>query len=183
MAKACGLGVYALNLCNAPEAPGVDDGLRMWLTDANFVGGKFYAGAELDLTTTQAVLATVRTEHDRAIVRRRQILEQALEGALLCEGGNLPVRCGNGCLQVDSVRAPGTRYIVALTPRPPDLPDFHRVHEQVVQPAKGIVVGLSRLMEPTRVQRLAWLSGVSNLTLKDEGEMLDLARLLVTGAL
>jgi hypothetical protein len=95
----------------------------------------------------------------------------------------LPARCGSGCMRVDSLRPPGKRYVVALTPRPPDLPDFYRVHGQVVQPVKGVVVGLSRLMEPPRVERLTWLSGVSNLMLKDEGEMLDLARQLVRGTL
>jgi hypothetical protein len=183
VAKACGLGVYALNLCKAPKAPGVDDGLRRSLDNSDFVGGSYDAKAELMPAALEAVLATVRTEHDRAIVRRRQILERALEGAVLHEGGNLPTPCGYGCLQVDSLLPPGKRYIVALTPRPPDLTDFHRVHGQVVQPVKGVVVGLSRLMEPPRVQRLAWLSGVSNLMLRDEGEMLDLARQLVKGTL
>jgi hypothetical protein len=183
VAKTCGLGVYALNLCDAPRAPGVDDGLRMQFDDSDFLGGKYNNRAELGPATLAKVISTVRTEHDRSIVRRRGILEQALEGALLREGGDLPKRYADGCLQVTSVQTPSKRYIVALTPRPPDLPDFHRVHQYVVQPVEGVVVGLSRLMEPSRAQRLTWLSGVSNLTLKDEGEMLELARQMVRGTL
>jgi TIR domain len=183
VAKACGLGMHALNLCGAPKAPGVDEGLRTLLNDQDIVGGHYTPTAGLTPAALAGVLATVRTEHDRAIVKRRQILERALEGAVLSEGGNLPARCGSGCMRVDSLRPPGKRYVVALTPRPPDLPDFYRVHGQVVQPVKGVVVGLSRLMEPPRVERLTWLSGVSNLMLKDEGEMLDLARQLVRGTL
>src|SRR5579859_8061926 len=38
-AKTCGLGICALNLCNAPKVPGVDEALRTSLDHKDFVGG------------------------------------------------------------------------------------------------------------------------------------------------
>jgi hypothetical protein len=181
VAKTCGLGLQALNLCGAPAIPGVDEALRTRMTSADFVGGSFGPAAQLTVAKLQDVVALVRQEHDRAIVRRRKILEVALEGAVLRAGGRVPIPLGFGAVQIDSLA--GKRYVVALTPRPPDLPDFHRVHGQAAHPTVGVVLGLSRLMEPSRHQRLTWLAGVSTLKFRDEGDMLALGDEMVQGTL
>ncbi|MFG1384335.1 toll/interleukin-1 receptor domain-containing protein [Xanthobacter versatilis] len=182
VAKTCGLGLHALNLCGAPQIPGVDSALRSYVEPADFEGGTFSPTAQLNKAKLLEVVALARREHDRSIIRRQQILKAALEGAVLRAGGALPVPIGSRALQVDS-QGGGRSYVVALTPRPPDLPDFYRVHGQAAPSSVGVVVGLSRLMEQASHQRLVWLAGVSKLEVRDEGDMLTLGREMVQGLL
>lgn len=182
VAKTCGLGLQALNLCGAPEIQGIDEALRTRLTAADFEGGICGPTAVLTSNKLQGIVSLIRQEHDRAIVRRRKYLEAALEGAVLLAGGMVPTSTGSGAKHV--VSSDGTkRYTIALTPRPPDLPDFYRVHGQTAHQTTGVVVGLSRLMEPSRHDRLTWLATVSTLKFRDEGEILALAEQMVRGTL
>lgn len=182
VAKTCVLGMHALNVCSAPSIPGVDEALRTRLAGIDFVGGAFRPNAVLVAAKLDEVVALIRREHDRAIVRRRQILEATLEGAILGAGGSRPIPVGFGAFRIDAATGSKT-YIVSVTPRPPDLPDFHRVHSQIAHPTVGVVIGLSQLMEPGRHARLSWLAGVSTLKFCDEGDMLILGRQMVQGSL
>ncbi len=183
IAKTCGLGVYALNLCGAPEIPGVDEALRMRLHPGDFTTMALDRTSELISAKLEAVVALVRREHDRAIVRRRQMLQLSLTGAVLQAGGAPPTQVGHGALEITAANGGGKRYIVALTPRPPDLPDFHQLHGQATKPAKGVVTGLTRLMEAATHRRLHWLANVSDLEFRDEGDMLTLGEAMVQGTL
>ncbi|WP_395641438.1 toll/interleukin-1 receptor domain-containing protein [Rudaea sp.] len=182
VAKTCGLGLHALNLCDAPPISGVDEALRTRLAGSDFVGAVFGPTAVLAASKLSEVVSLVRREHDRAIVRRRKILEATLEGAILGAGGSRPIPVGSGTVQINAGTGSKT-YIVSVTPRPPDLPDFHRVHGQATHPTVGVVIGLSQLMEPGRHARLSWLAGVSTLKFCDEGDMLVLGHQMVQGSL
>lgn len=183
VAKACSLGVFALNIDGANKTPGIDDEVRLTIDRGDFLGGVADARAELTLSALERILTAIRIEHDRAQFRRRRILETALTDAILQAGGNLPIRLGHGCIQVDQIGRGGRSYLVALTTRPPDLPDFHRLGGIATTPGSGVIIGLSRLMEPPRVERLIWLAGLSQLAFRDEGELVSVAEQMVRGTL
>ena len=169
VAKTCSLGIVALHVPNGPYDPGIDSAVRMELKAEQFTGGAFSASAELDEVVMRTIVTRVKAEHDRALVRRRQILRDSLEGALAEHGISLPPLTSSGMLQVRSHA--GIEYLVWLTPRPPELPDFHSVHGQAVPPLKGVVIGLSRLMEPIRLAQTGWLAGLSQIKMVDEGHL------------
>jgi len=181
VAKTCSLGLFAVQIPGGPSVAGIDPAIRMKLSNGQFKGGAFSSAAELDTATLQAVVDRIKVEHDRALVRRRQILRDSLEGALLEQGVGPSVLSSRGTLQVRSHS--GIEYIVWLTPRPPELPDFHVVHGQANHPQKGVVVGLSRLMEPLRLSQTGWLANLSQITLIDEGHLKLAAAEMANGLL
>jgi hypothetical protein len=181
VAKACSLGILALHVPSGPLVPGIDPAIRMSLNHSDFQGGHFSPSSELDATVVSSVVQRVKLEHDRALIRRRQILKESLEGALLQNGVSAPVLGAGGALQVQS--RTGSEYMVWLTPRPPELPDFHVVHGQSVPPVQGVVVGLSRLMEPVRLAQTGWLAGLSNIKMVDEGHLKVAASQMAQGTL
>ena len=182
VAKTCGLGLQALNLCQAPAIPGLDDGSRMKLGAPDFVGGSFGPTA---------------TAHHRQAAGGRSPDPTGARPGDRKASSHAPGFVG-GC-RAPRRRKPGAdrprrdpdrlgRRTEALRGDPDsearrDLPDFHRVHGQAVKPTIGVVIGLSRLMESTRHRRLTWLAGVSTLTFRDEGDMLALAHEMVRGTL
>lgn len=181
VAKTCSLGVFALHMPNGVMVPGIDPSVRMSVSDSDFESGVFSSTSEL----IQSVLATVvdraKAEHDRALIRRRQILHDSLEGALAYEGVALAAVTSSGMVPVISKN--GTEYLVWLTPRPPELLDFHSVHGSTVPPVKGVVIGLSRLMEPARLEQTTWLAGLSQITMIEEGQLKKAAEAIAKGTL
>lgn len=177
-AKACGLGVFALNFNGAPTVPGVDEGVRYRLTASDFVGGD--PASILTPDAEQRVRGLVRIEHDRALIRRRIALEKSFEEAFAQTGEAPPLREANGAYRV---RAPGKEYLAWLTTRPPELPDFHYVHGAARQPVSGVIIGLSRLMEPPRMVRNQWLARLCDLRIVDEGQLAWAAAQMARGAL
>jgi hypothetical protein len=168
VAKTCGLGMFALHLPGGPRVAGVDDRVRKELSPPDFDGGSFSSGATLKVGSLATVVQTVKSEHDRALIRRRQILRDSFVGALRRVGLRAEPFEATGALRVQS----GNKdYMVWLTPRPADLADFHHVHGKALPPCRGVIIGLSRLMEPTRMRRSNWLAGLCQLTLVDEGHM------------
>ncbi len=141
VAKVNSLGVFALHTPIGEEVDGIDSAYRMALDEADFVGGSFTNAAVLQKTVVVAVVDWVKAEHDRALVRRRQILHDSLEGALASEGVSAPALTPQGVVPVTAKN--GMQYFVWLTPRPPELVDFHTVHAITSIPAKGVIVGLS----------------------------------------
>jgi hypothetical protein len=109
------------------------------------------------------------------------MLLSSLEGALLQNGIGGPFPAGPGGLRVHSPT--GKEYLVWITPRPPALTDFHAVHGQTVAPERGVVIGLSRLMEPGSLARTDWLAGLCQIELIDEGQMKQAAAQMAQGVL
>lgn len=178
VAKECGLGLCAINLDGAPEVDGVDDEVRQQLSAADFVDGRI--GAALEPAALADVVARIRVQHDRASLRRRIALEQSFEEAVHRAGAPRPTREPNGAYRVSH---PGKDYLAWLTTRPPDLGDFHFVHGAAAKPTIGVIIGLSRLMEPPRAARNDWLAGLCDLKLLDEGRLVWAATEMARGAL
>lgn len=178
VAKACGLGICAINLDGAPEVDGVDDEVRQRLSATDFASGRI--GGALGTAALADVVARIRTEHDRASLRRRIALEQSFEEAVHRAGAPRPTREPNGAYRVSH---PGKDYLAWLTTRPPDLGDFHFVHGAAAKPTIGVIIGLSRLMEPPRAARNDWLAGLCDLKLLDEGRLVWAAAEMARGAL
>ncbi len=183
VAKVLGLGLLALNVPTprgnpTPLIPGVDDEarLRPQTTD-------FHASGQLKEVPLQHLLQRIESEHARFIVRRRERLRGSLEGALRLNGIQ-SWSATNGGISFDSS---GTRYVVWLTPRPPELADFHDVHCSVRKErhtlVRGIVIGLTGLMEPLRRSRADWLADLADLSLVDEGRLAWAVREMVRGTL
>jgi hypothetical protein len=181
VAKACALGIFALHVPGGVYVDGVDSAIRLELDATQFVGGVFSSATELQPASLDAIIDRVRREHDRALVRRRQILRESLEGALLEQGLVQPYLTPAGGMRVQSHG--GQEYLVWLTPRPPELPDFYSVHGQAASPLRGVVIGLARLMEPSRLAQTDWLAGLSQVKLVDEGHMKQAAAQMARGNL
>jgi hypothetical protein len=181
IAKTCSLGVFALNAPNGVFVPGIDPAIRMTVSNADFQGGSFSPTSELIQDVLASVVDRAKAEHDQALVRRKQILHDSLEGALAAEGVALAPLTPRGMVPVRSNN--GIEYLIWLTPRPPELLDFHSVHGATIPPAKGVVIGLSRLMEPTRFEQTAWLAGLSQIIMIEEGQLKKAASAIAKGTL
>lgn len=174
-AKAFGIGIIALNFNGAPQDPSIDPALRHSLD-----GSAFGMDGTIDDVPLLAVRQFIRQEHDRAILRRRIALEQSFEQAVAMAGGPAPIRQTDGSYHL---RAHGLTYATWLTPRPPELPDYHRAHIANAAPIRSVIIGLSQLMERSRQQQHDWLTNLSNMELVDEGSMAVAARRMVQGLL
>jgi hypothetical protein len=153
----------------------------MTVSNADFQGGSFSPTSELIQDVLASVVDRAKAEHDQALVRRKQILHDSLEGALAAEGVALAPLTPRGMVPVRSNN--GIEYLIWLTPRPPELLDFHSVHGATIPPAKGVVIGLSRLMEPTRFEQTAWLAGLSQIIMIEEGQLKKAASAIAKGTL
>jgi hypothetical protein len=181
VAKVNSLGVFALQAPGGKAVDLIDSLARLPLNDSDFIDGAFSATAVVNDTILAAVVDRVKDEHDRALIRRRQILHDSLEGALATEGVPLAPLTPHGIVPVTAKN--GTQYFVWLTPRPPELLDFHTVHGATTAPAKGVIVGLSRLMEPSRFEQTTWLAGLSSITMVEEGQLKNVAVQIARGTL
>ncbi len=180
VAKSCGLGLLGLLLPRGKRQPSLDEGNRQIVPESDFIGGHFTAEAKLEEAALARLVTHIKTQHDRAMVARRRMLELSFEGALRREGCRNFDRLNNGAFEV---RVSRKEYLVWLTTRPPEMRDFHRAHGSVAGPSHGVIVGLSRLMEPARAARTAWLAGLCQLKLTDEGQLLQVARDIARGNL
>ena len=180
-AKACSLGLFALHLPAGKATPGVDDGVRQVLTSADFTRGSFVVTAELKPEVLANVVQRVRSEHDMSLVRRRRILYDSLDSALDAAGVHLESMHTNGVARVYAKN--GTEYVIWLTPRPPELLDFHGIYDHALTPVRGVVIGLSRLMEPARRLQTNWLADLAKLRMVDEGMIRVTAAAIAEGRL
>lgn len=180
-AKTCSLGIFALHVPGGVMAPGIDAGVRQTLADGDFVGETFNETAQLKKAVLDNIIQRVRAEHDNALVKRRRILYDSLDGALDTNGVNLEPTSTSGMAIAQGKNQ--TKYVVWLTPRPPELIDFHGVHSHAAPPVRGVVVGLSRLMEPARLEQTNWLASISQLRMVDEGMIRIAAQEMAQGTL
>jgi hypothetical protein len=181
VAKVNALGVFALHAPGGEVIYGIDSAQRMLLEGGDFVTGCFSSTALLKDSVLASVVDRAKAEHDRALIRRREILHDSLEGALASEGVPLAPLTPQGVVPVEAKN--GKRYFVWLTPRPPELLDFHTVHGVTTSSAKGVVVGLSRLMEPSRLEQTTWLAGLTSITMIEEGQLKKMAKQIARGTL
>lgn len=181
VAKVNSLGVFAIQAPGGEDVDGVDSANRIALKGADFVTGYFNDTAILREDALSHIVDIVKAEHDRALIQRRRILHDSLEGALATEGIAIAPLTPQGVVPVAAKN--GVQYFVWLTPRPPELLDFHTVHGVTVKPAKGVIVGLSRLMEPVRFVQTTWLAGLSSITMVEEGQLCNAAKQMARGTL
>lgn len=174
-ARACGLGLAALNFEGAPQMAGLDPSLRLSL-----YGSEITPHGEIADAALVQVRAFIRSQHDRALLRRRILLEQSFEQAVIQAGGSPPQRYADGSFRI---AATTKAYQAWLAPRPPELSDYHRAHGATLSPAEGVIIGLSQLMEVSRQRQHEWLAGLCNITLVDEGMMARAAGEMVRGTL
>jgi hypothetical protein len=188
VAKECGLGILALHPPGGKQVPGVDEAVRIRLGLGDFVDGAFTAEAVLAPAAVAGVVDRVQREHDRSLVRRRRLLRSSFEDALLLAGVSGRWFYQQGVLHISPTcplasQPNPVEYRVWLTPRPPDLEDFHSTCLLSEAPLRGVVVGLCRLMEPPRVQRTDWLANLCKLRVIDEGRLKDAAAAIARGEL
>lgn len=180
VAKQCGLGIFALHPPGGKEVPGIDEAVRLRLKN-DFAGRAFSAKTRLQPAALASVIDRVKREHDRALLRRRRVLRTSLDYALRLEGVTDHHFDEYGVLHV---ARPGPKeYRIWLTPRPPELEDFYTTHRHSQTTFRGIVIGLSRLMEPSRMGRTDWLAGLCQLRLIDEGHLKKAAADIARGVL
>jgi hypothetical protein len=170
VAKTCSLGIVALRLPSGTRVPGIDDDDRISFELADFTGRRADAADTLLQQPLDRTLQRIRRDHDRSFVRRRAMLRESMRLALSAEGIS-DVRFERGSLHVGN----GPEYIVWLTPRPPELLDFYSTHKGCSSTTKGVIIGLSQLMEPSTFNTLDWLATVSNIVLVDEGQLKNAA--------
>ncbi len=181
VAKINSLGILALHTPGGKAVPSIDAAARLLTSNLDFEGGSFSASALLVDAALAIVVDRAKQEHDRALIRRRQILHDSLEGALAAEGVPLAPLTPQGVVSVTATN--GVQYSIWLTPRPPELLDFHTLHGVTVAPAKGVIVGLSRLMEPRRLEQTNWLAGLSSISMIEEGQLKNVATQIARGTL
>lgn len=171
-ARACGLGLAALNFHSAPWMTGIDPSLRLSLEAADIT-----RSGEINAHALGQVRAFVRSQHDHALLRRRILLEQSFEQAVVQASGCLPQRFADGSFLI----APRVKsYRAWLTPRPPELPDYYRAHGAALPQTKAVIIGLSRLREVSRQRQHEWLARLCDMTLVDEGMMLRVVEEMVS---
>jgi hypothetical protein len=189
------LGLLALCLPDrAKPVPSIDPDLRHRLKDTDFksatprstVTKEAKTVAQWGELTDEArdqVVAEIKRVHDRALFRRRRYLRDAMTAALASFGLTPGTATDDGFIEVSGKE--GTRYLVWLTPRPPELVDFYTTHPrtQAPPPSKGVIIGPTALLEPSRTDRLKWLTGVCRFVCVDEDDITDAAEMMKAGVL
>lgn len=74
------------------------------------------------------------------------------------------------------------QYSVWLTPRTPDLSDFHKTDISLRPSEQGIVIGVG-VIEAGRRDRLDWLAEKTAIRYTDEGRLCATAKLAAEGTL
>jgi hypothetical protein len=189
------LGLLALSLPDrARPLPSVDADLRERLNNTDFksatpistVGkdGKTVAQwGELTDEARDRVVTEIKRIHDRALFRRRRYLRDSMTAALASLGLTAGTSRDDGFIEVSGSK--DTRYLVWLTPRPPELVDFYTTHPrtQAPPPSKGVIIGPTALLEPSRTDRLKWLTVVCSFVCLDEDDITDAAEMMKAGEL
>jgi hypothetical protein len=173
------LGLFALQTPGGKDLAGIDHYSRIRLTKSDF---DIDNPLILNASSLQQTVKQIKIEHGRKMVWRRRILLDSMARALAHEG--LPrQRLGpTGAIHVDG---PGRKYIISLTPRPPELRDFHNTYLQshADPSSRGLVVGPVTSQEQDRQQRICWLGDVSGVKCFDESCMDQVAKGIKGGSL
>jgi len=189
-ARRCRLGLFAINIPGGRKVPGIDDSARYFLHSHHARGllaqvTGYSSGTELTDEWLGHLVSWIRNEHDRVLAFRREYLRNAMLDALAQSG--VPPWATHvdptGVVHVSGQSTMPIDYMIWLATRPPEVTDFFSVHTQCKVPDRGVLVGLSELMERDRRQIHEWLGGVCGLVTVDEGRMLEAAGKMAQGAL
>ena len=179
------LGLFALQVPGGMDMAGIDDASRDRLDASHFQSTNPFL---LNQPSLEQTIARIKIEHGRKMVWRRRMLQQSMAQALSNEGLPRQRPGAAGTLHVEvpgSVAGTVKEYTICLTPRPPDLRDFHdtyrEAHAGVL--SRGLIVGPIGSQELARHQRVDWLGSVSGVACFDESEMADVAKGIKEGAL
>jgi hypothetical protein len=129
------------------------------------------------------VVQEIKRRHDRALLLRRNTIREQMAEALR-KAKATPVKLRADGLM--SVRGKDKRnYVIWVTTRPPEVPDFQVTHSGSRDPrgTVGVVVGHNQLLEKESLERQAWLAGVSKLVVVDEGLLVQAAYDIAEGTL
>ena len=136
----------------------------------------------LESIAARRVVGEIKALHGKALLHRRRVLHRAMSVALhLCGARDVRAVAG-GVLEAKPGAASTPTYAILLTPRLPELPDFHAVSMHAGS-ATGVVVGPCAFFEPARRARLDWLANKSDIHYRDEAELLPVAREIAAGNL
>ncbi|MHB8416138.1 MAG: toll/interleukin-1 receptor domain-containing protein [Acidiferrobacteraceae bacterium] len=182
VAKQFSLGLFSVQPPGGTNVPGIDPSFRRPLALSDFVGNAFNARARLTDAALERVVNEIKQQHDRAFLRRRSLLRETMRDMLLFEGVTNQYFDAQGILHAHSPSG-NIEYLIWLAIRAPETPDFHVTHTNCRHPAKGVVVGLSRFMEPPTAIRTEWLAQLCQVVLVDEGEMKVAASQISAGTL
>ena len=169
------LGLMAVTLPQAPPVRGIRDSMRERVSVDS--AGCLLAG-DLD-----RVCRRVQREHQKAILRRRYFLRQAVARALLWAGAATPSYGAGGPVRTGSGVPPWRGYSIWLTPRPAELSDFHASHASRQAGERLVLIGPADALEPARRASLDWLARQTGIAWEDEGRMLGVARRIARGTL
>lgn len=184
-AKKHELGLASILLPGGVRIRDVDPRARIERDAADWVKSMSGPGHELTPDALEEVVLRLKEEHGKAMVRRRARIRDSMRGALALRG--LGAWIGpDGLLECQSN---GNHYAIWLTPRPPDVTDFHFTHGRL-HPAppgaparKGVVVGPTASLEVLRQARTGWLADRCEFGCYDEDRITDLADQIQAGAL
>lgn len=179
LAKTHRLGLLELLFPTASPRKDVDPDLRMDIAPADLAPPAH--GPALGLLTDSAlsqIVTRIKTEHHRALYRRRYQLIDNFAAALVAAGKH-------GTLQPDGSfvvpgRVAGSSHVVALNARPPTLDDFctFHTHGQIDNNRQGWLISPAPLFSAKRQAQLQWLGGLSNISHLNEAQMTALANRL-----
>jgi hypothetical protein len=181
-AKTCGLSIFALQVPGGEDIPGVDM-LARRLLDAALFGGTFDLNSALKQVDLEDIVRDVRHRHDQGLAYRRDLLQQSIEDALTLAGVQNFYWDPAGILHVKSPNSGAPEYLIWFTTRPPEIEDFYRTHVAGRPDTKGVVIGLSRLMQADRAETFDWLAGLAKIVTVDEGKIKQAATKIAAGTL
>jgi hypothetical protein len=169
------LGLIAVTLPGAPPVPGVRESIRERVS-VNHAG-------RLSKNDLNRICRRVQQEHQKALVRRRYFLRQAVIHALLSAGAARPACSVGGPVRTSSASSPRRDYAIWMTPRPAELSDFHAAHVSRQASERLVLIGPTEALEPARRASLGWLAHQTNVVWRDEGRILDAALQIARGTL
>ena len=172
------LGLLGLQVPGGSRVTQIATSAREILAPSDFM--KSAGSLQLTKTSLQRVIQRIKTEHDRALLWRRQQLRDAIRDALILEGSAPATLSAQGLL---CAQGSGRTYSIWPALRAPTLPDFHRADVDRDPGTAAVVVGPAAYVTSSRQAQTDWLSQVSKIPYFDEGQVLNLARQIKTGAL
>lgn len=174
------LGLYAIQVPGGRHSKGITDEYRRYLLPTEFANGEMEI---LDQATLGDVVNRVRLAHWRKMIWRRKVLQESMIGGLDRVGLNSQIGSTGiiGVKAVDPRTGNDLDYSIRVTPRPPQLEDFHDTHIEVKSenPSRTcFVVGPVTSQEHTARRHLSWLGAVSEIGCFDEGKMIEVAEMI-----
>ncbi len=165
------LGLFAVTPLGGKALPSISENSRARIRSIDFKKNK----KKLKKGAVKEVVRRIIIEHGRKLIWRSQVLHLSMENSLYLQGiRNLTTDNQNFIILENG----GTRYSINLTTRPPSVKDFlnsskHSVPNSIDKP---VIVGPISSQDLSKKKELLWLSGVSKIFHKDEGQMKKLAK-------